>query len=263
MNVEYIREQFVKCLHDEDFVIDKSGVKTIELINAVFHANEDSIFGNVNKEYVERELQWYKSMSLSVNDIPGGTPQIWKQVASKDGMINSNYGWCIYSEDNGYQFKNVLEELVSNPFSRRANMIYTRPSMHTDFNKDGMSDFICTNNVQYFIREGQLHACVFMRSNDAVFGYKNEKLPVFRNSTLFMKPDTNSYNNPIKYTNNPLLSGYISDKNLLELKNTSMCKIGTLEKGKVIYFTDNTNFRAFWYGTNKLLMNAIFFGNEM
>ncbi len=42
-----------------------------------------------------------------------------------------------------------------------------------------------------------------------------------------------------------------------------MCKIGTLEKGKVIYFTDNTNFRAFWYGTNKLLMNAIFFGNEM
>jgi thymidylate synthase len=174
MNVEYIREQFVKCLHDEDFVIDKSGVKTIELINAVFHANEDSIFGNVNKEYVERELQWYKSMSLSVNDIPGGTPQIWKQVASKDGMINSNYGWCIYSEDNGYQFKNVLEELVSNPFSRRANMIYTRPSMHTDFNKDGMSDFICTNNVQYFIREGQLHACVFMRSNDAVFGYKND-----------------------------------------------------------------------------------------
>jgi thymidylate synthase len=174
MNVEYIREQFVKCLHAEDFVIDKSGVKTIELINAVFHANEDSIFGNVNKEYVERELQWYKSMSLSVDDIPGGTPQIWKQVASKDGMINSNYGWCIYSEDNGYQFKNVLEELVSNPFSRRANMIYTRPSMHTDFNKNGMSDFICTNNVQYFIREGQLHACVFMRSNDAVFGYKND-----------------------------------------------------------------------------------------
>ena len=101
------------------------------------------------------------------------------------------------------------------------------------------------------------------RSHPIVFGYKNEKLPVFKNSTLFMKPDINSYNNPIKYTNNPLLSGYISDKNLLELKNTSMCKIGTLEKGKVIYFTDNTNFRAFWYGTNKLLMNAIFFGNEM
>ena len=78
-----------------------------------------------------------------------------------------------------------------------------------------------------------------------------------------MKPDKNSYNNPINYTKNPLLSGYISNKNLLELKNTSMFKIGNLGRGKVIYFTDNTNFRAFWYGTNKLLMNAIFFGNAM
>jgi hypothetical protein len=101
------------------------------------------------------------------------------------------------------------------------------------------------------------------RSHPIAFGYKNNTLPVFRNSTIFMKPDKNSYNNPINYTENPLLSGYISNKNLLELKNTSMCKIGNLGKGKVIYFTDNTNFRAFWYGTNKLLMNAIFFGNEM
>jgi hypothetical protein len=101
------------------------------------------------------------------------------------------------------------------------------------------------------------------RSHPIAFGYKNNTLPVFRNSTIFMKPDKNSYNNPINYTENPLLSGYISNKNLLELKNTSMCKIGSLGRGKVIYFTDNTNFRAFWYGTNKLLMNAIFFGNEM
>jgi thymidylate synthase len=174
MHVEYIREQFIECLNAEDFVIDKSGVKTIELVNAVFHANESSIFGTVNKEYVERELQWYRSMSLNVNDIPGGAPAIWKQVADKDGFINSNYGWCIYSQENGYQFKNVLEELISNPFSRRANMIYIRPSMHGDFNRNGMSDFMCTNNVQYFIRGGQLHACVYMRSNDAVFGYKND-----------------------------------------------------------------------------------------
>jgi len=101
------------------------------------------------------------------------------------------------------------------------------------------------------------------RSHPIAFGYKNNTLPVFRNSTIFMKPDKNSYNNPINYSEKALLSGYISNKNLLELKKTSMCKIGNLGKGKVIYFTDNTNFRAFWYGTNKLLMNAIFFGNEM
>lgn len=174
MNVGYIQRLFIKALSEQDFIIDKSGVKTIEIINAFFEADKPSIFGTVNNDYVERELKWYKSMSLNVNDIPGGPPQIWKQVATEDGRINSNYGWCIYSEENGSQFANVLEELVTNPFSRRANMIYTRPSMHTDYNKDGMSDFMCTNNVQYFIREGQLHASVYMRSNDAVFGYKND-----------------------------------------------------------------------------------------
>ncbi len=101
------------------------------------------------------------------------------------------------------------------------------------------------------------------RSHPIVFGYKNNTLPVFRNSTLFMETDKNSYNNPIVYSEEPLLSGYISDKNKAELKNTAMFKVGNLGSGKVIYFTDNTNFRAFWYGTNKLLMNAIFFGDKM
>ena len=53
-------------------------------------------------------------------------------------------------------------------------MIYTRPQMQYEFNQQGMNDFICTNNVQYFIRNGQLEVVVNMRSNDAVFGYNND-----------------------------------------------------------------------------------------
>jgi hypothetical protein len=74
-----------------------------------------------------------------------------------------------------------------------------------------------------------------------------------------MKSDKNSYNNPIKYSKDPLLSGYISEDNLKLLKESSAFKSSALGNGKVIGFTDNTNFRAFWYGTNKLLMNALFF----
>ena len=101
------------------------------------------------------------------------------------------------------------------------------------------------------------------RSHPIAFGYKNSTLPVFRNSTLFLTPDANSYKNPIQYTSTPLLSGYISNSNLAALQNTSAFKTGRIGRGRVIYFTDNHNFRAFWYGTNKLLMNAIFFGDEM
>lgn len=101
------------------------------------------------------------------------------------------------------------------------------------------------------------------RSHPINFGYKKDKIALFRNTTLFIKPDKQSYNNPIQYTKNPLLSGYISKKNLDSLPGTVPFKCNQLGKGKVILFTDNTNFRGFWYGTNKLLMNAIFFSDEM
>lgn len=101
------------------------------------------------------------------------------------------------------------------------------------------------------------------RSHPINFGYKNNNLALFRDTTLFVSSDEQSYNNPIQYTDQPLLSGYISKPNLELLKNTVPFKVNRLRSGRVIGFTDNTNFRAFWYGTNKLLMNAVFFANNM
>ena len=174
LKVEHIREHFIEELKYGRFVTDKTGVKTIEMIGATFEANHPTIFGDVNDDYIQRELDWYKSMSLYVDDIPGITPAIWKQVADRAGKINSNYGWAIYHKDNYLQYANVLNELTLSPNSRRAVMIYTRPSMWNDYNKDGMSDFMCTNTVQYMIRDEQLVAIVQMRSNDVVFGYRND-----------------------------------------------------------------------------------------
>lgn len=175
MNVAQIREQLKDLYKQGQFVVDKTGAQMIEIINANFKADEDIIFGVPNQDYIERELAWYKSQSLKVEDIPGGPPQIWKQVAGKTtGEINSNYGYLVWSEENGRQFDKVHFELLNNRDSRRAIMIYTRPSMHEDYCRDGMSDFICTNTVQYFIRDNQLRTIVSMRSNDAVFGFKND-----------------------------------------------------------------------------------------
>jgi thymidylate synthase len=68
----------------------------------------------------------------------------------------------------------VLDELLNNPDGRRASMIYNRPSIWVEFGENGKNDFICTNAVTYYIRDGLLHAVVQMRSNDVVFGYKND-----------------------------------------------------------------------------------------
>lgn len=172
--IEDVRWHFKTSLRQECFVTDKTGCKMIEMLGASFIADEPAIFGTVNDDYVKREIQWYESRSLNVNDIPPPVPQIWKQVASAEGLINSNYGWCIYSPMNFSQFESCIDTLKKDPESRRAIMIYTRPSMQKDYNLDGMSDFMCTNTVQYLIRDGRVHAIVNMRSNDVVFGYKND-----------------------------------------------------------------------------------------
>lgn len=169
-----IRAKFAELLKAEDYVTDKSGVKLLELVGVTFLADETFIYGKVNDEYVKRELQWYLSQSCYVKDIPGKVPKIWEMIASSTGKINSNYGWCIWAAENGSQYVNALKSLVDNKDSRRAVMLYTRPTMHSDYNIDGMSDFICTNAVQYVIRKNQMHCIVQMRSNDIVYGYRND-----------------------------------------------------------------------------------------
>ena len=173
-----IAEIFVNALEAKQFTIDKTGQKTIEIIGASFLADKPAIFGIVNEAYVDAELKWYESESTNITDIyPEGDkepPQAWQYTANIHGEINSNYGHLIYSEKYYNQFENVVIELHKNKDSRRASMIYQRPSIWKEYNENGKNDFICTNAVTYYIRNDRLNCVVQMRSNDVVFGYKND-----------------------------------------------------------------------------------------
>ena len=98
----------------------------------------------------------------------------WQYSANEHGEINSNYGTLIYGDQYYNQYDRVVKELLENPDGRRATMVYNRPSIWLDYKADGKNDFICTNAVAYYIRDGILHAVVQMRSNDVVFGYRND-----------------------------------------------------------------------------------------
>jgi|TARA_E500000178_G_C17000631_1_gene745462 thymidylate synthase len=175
MKVNDIRQFFIDELKDETFTIDKTGQKTIELIGASFLADEPSIFGTPDQDYIDDEIGWYYSESTNINDIrESEPPKAWQYSANKHGEINSNYGLLIFSHKYFQQYELVLDELITNPYSRRAIMIYNRPSIWSEYNENGKNDFICTNAVTYYIRDNTLHAVVQMRSNDVVFGYKND-----------------------------------------------------------------------------------------
>lgn len=92
------------------------------------------------------------------------------------------------------------------------------------------------------------------------FGYTRNILPVFKSGTSVAKKGEDIYNNPISFTGNPLLSGYCTPENIERVKNSAFASV---HRNRVISLYDNTNFRAIWYGTSKIFMNALFFGQIM
>ncbi|MFN8335298.1 MAG: M14 family metallopeptidase [Cyclobacteriaceae bacterium] len=93
-----------------------------------------------------------------------------------------------------------------------------------------------------------------------LYGYDRPTLSIFKSNNIFMEKSKNPYANPVTFGNSPLQSGYISKQNYTQVKNSSVAGVSALGSGRVIGFTDNLCFRAFWLGTNKLFTNAIFYG---
>ena len=126
------------------------------------------------KKYVKAELDWYKSMDLSIIGHEGiESNPTWQSCCTKDEKkeINSNYGWCVFSEENGSQYDNCLEVLKKDKTTRNAIIMYNRPEIYKDYKRDGMHDMICTMYSHFFIRNNRLYMIHNMRSNDVRYGF--------------------------------------------------------------------------------------------
>lgn len=204
---------YFDCNDIKDILVNKyknqqfDGNGNISIIAASFIADKPFIIREPNQDYIERELEWYLSESLNVNDIPDKTPKIWEQCSDKDGFINSNYGWTTFSKENYSQFDKVLTELSNNKDSRQGVIIFIRPTMHEDSRRNGMHDFICTYCYNFKIEDNILYMIVNMRSNDCVYGYNNDWA----------------------------FANYVFDKMLEELKKTYL----DLQKGVIFWRADN------------------------
>jgi hypothetical protein len=127
-----------------------------------------------------------------------------------------------------------------------------------------------TRQLPYYLRSDEMRAkdmagSLFEAKMDLThplcYGYSDSLVTVFKSNTLFMDQNNNPYDSPVMYTDDPLQSGYLyrGYKNLI--RNSAVINIDNLGRGKVISVVDDLNFRAFWLGTSKLFMNAIYFGD--
>ena len=92
------------------------------------------------------------------------------------------------------------------------------------------------------------------------YGYREELLPYHVQGTMRAKADRGPFANPLLFTDNPLMSGYVWGPYLNLLDNSAGILISSRGRGNVISFTNTPNFRAIWFGTNKLFANSLFFG---
>jgi len=93
------------------------------------------------------------------------------------------------------------------------------------------------------------------------FGYRDNSIPVYKNNNVFLSKSESQYSSVALYSKEPHIDGYISKNNMEKnIKGSASLIVSSIGSGRVVLFADNPNFRGTWYGTNKLFLNAIFFG---
>ncbi|MDQ3683833.1 MAG: zinc carboxypeptidase [Bacteroidota bacterium] len=110
---------------------------------------------------------------------------------------------------------------------------------------------------------GSIFAVDLDTTHPVGFGTTNRKISVYKNGQTIFLPSANTYSTVAQYTNNPLIGGYLHAASLKKIKGNAAIVVGAEGSGRVIFFADNPNFRGTWYGTNKLFLNALFFGSHM
>lgn len=166
-----IRLMFVEKLKKVNLFNDW---EMLHLHNVSFIADENYIFSKPTIDYLKKEHFWYMSQSLNVKDMLNGTPKIWINTGDQSGICHSNYGWAVFSKENSQQFQHAVDELWKNKDSRWGTIIYPQPNVNETRDQNGRRDMFCTIFTQFFIIDSKLDMSVFMRSNDANFGYKND-----------------------------------------------------------------------------------------
>ena len=183
-----------------------------------------------------------------------------------------------YSEGSQYQSTggNINKNQINDYIKDGGNLIAYRNSVkwvssnlsEIDFHTNEINaDDVTFSERQSFFGAQQTGGAIFNsiidKSHPVNYGIESNTLPLFRNSNVYMTKSEQSFNNPIVYSPNPLMSGYISEENLSLLKKAVPFKVIRSGKGKILLMTDNTNFRAFWFGTNRILLNMLFHSNIM
>ncbi|HAG16562.1 MAG TPA: zinc carboxypeptidase [Bacteroidales bacterium] len=107
---------------------------------------------------------------------------------------------------------------------------------------------------------GAIFEVYFDPSHPIAYGLPGKTIPIFKTGASVAEMPEGLYRTPFRYSASPLLSGYCSIENNERIKSAPFVIASPVGRGKVISILDDANFRGFWYGSNKVFANAVFFG---
>ncbi|WP_221031303.1 DUF4350 domain-containing protein [Actomonas aquatica] len=95
------------------------------------------------------------------------------------------------------------------------------------------------------------------------YGLGSEVLPLFRQGKVQLETSESPYQTPLVYADEPLLAGYARDEDVAKLAGQAAAVVAPMGRGRVVAMTDLPVFRGYWFGSMRLLGNAIFYGPAM
>lgn len=160
-------------IYNPDFIVGPRGLETRELVNARIILKDPTlsvinlVSRNIDMKYLAGELAFYLSGSNNLSFIKHYS-SFWEKISDDGLTVNSAYGKRLFMDQhNGQsQYSYALAQLINDKDTRKAVMFISGP----DMSLIGSSDNVCTNELQFMIRDNKLHMFTTMRSNDIWFG---------------------------------------------------------------------------------------------
>ncbi|MCQ2137343.1 MAG: hypothetical protein MJY60_01430 [Bacteroidales bacterium] len=100
-------------------------------------------------------------------------------------------------------------------------------------------------------------------SSPLLWGYDQQQIPVFKGGAgTYTVPE--SAETVLSWsTEDPYLTGYVTEENLNRIKGTPVVSVMKFGKGSIVFIAEDLNFRSYWYGTTHIFTNAIYFGDML
>ena len=138
--------------------------------------------------------------------------------------------------------------------------------------KDTLSTEKTSSRVDYDKREinevpNRINGGIFFGdvdiSHPLAFGLTERQRYLVKTGTTLFQPSKNQYGTVSRYIAEPYVSGYVSKDNIRKISQSASILTEKVGGGTLVLFADDPTYRSYWHGTDRLLINAIYFGDKI